>query len=167
MPVLGYGLGDRESVLAQRFHKCKLFHRRQPRHVHPRARVAVAQVVAVCLDGSERNAAETVDFQDALGAAAVCHDHDVGFLAHADLVADGVDAFLFLVRVQCEVVESTVGKAVAIICTGKTEGQRLKKSFRISLENIRTFCIFDLGDQVRLRQSRNRLVHPATTPQAG
>lgn len=56
-----------------------------------------------------------MNLQDTLGATAMRDDDNVRFLAHADLVPDGVDAFLFLVGVEGQVVESTVGESVAVI----------------------------------------------------
>lgn len=77
----------------------------------------MAEVVAIVLHGAEGYAAEAVDLEDELDAGWVCDDDDVGFFADADLVSDAIDGFLLLVSVQSEVVEATVGEAVAIICT--------------------------------------------------
>jgi hypothetical protein len=45
-----------------------------------------------------------VNFKDQLLSCFVGHYKDVGFLANADLVADGVDGVVFLMCVKGEVV---------------------------------------------------------------
>jgi len=42
-----------------------------------------------------------MDFEDKLLAFAVSDHEDVGFLAHTDLIADGVDGISLLMRVKC------------------------------------------------------------------
>lgn len=116
--ALGAGLRDREAVVAQRFHEGVFLQRGQARHVHPAARGALAQVVAVGLDGAEGDAAEAMDLEDVLGAGGVGDDEDVGFFADADLVADGVEVLSLEVRVEGEVVEAAVGEAVAVVLWG-------------------------------------------------
>lgn len=113
--ALGDGLRHGEAVRAQRRHEGELLQRREPRHVHPGATGAVAQVVAVRFDGAEGDAAEAVDFEDELAARGRGDDEDVGFFAHADLVADAVDGGFGAVRVQREVVEPAVGEPVAVV----------------------------------------------------
>ena len=77
--------------------------------MHPRARAAVAQVVAVRFHRAEGDATEAVDFEDALGSRGRGADEDVGFLADADARAEGVEGGFLEVGVQGEVVEAAVG----------------------------------------------------------
>lgn len=76
----------------------------------------MSEVIAVRLDGSEGDTAQTVDFQNALRSTAVCDDHDIGFLSNANLVTNGVNNLCLLVRIERQVVETTVGKSVTIVC---------------------------------------------------
>ena len=73
------------------------------------------QVVSVILDASERDAAESVDFEYELLAGGVCDYVDVGFFANADAVACAVEGFVFEVGVECEIVEAAVGETVTIV----------------------------------------------------
>lgn len=75
----------------------------------------MAQVIAVCLDGAEGDAAEAVQFKHMGCAAGGGGDVDVRFFADADLVAEGIEVRAFDVRVEGKVVEAAVGKAVAVI----------------------------------------------------
>lgn len=59
----------------------------------------MAEIVAIGLHGSERNAAESVDLQDVLYASRRRDNEDVGFFARAYLVADGIDDLLLKMRV--------------------------------------------------------------------
>jgi hypothetical protein len=65
-------------------------HRGQARHVHPVAGCSVAQVVAIVLDGAERDAAESVDLENELAGrwSGRGDYHYVCFFAHADAVTD-------------------------------------------------------------------------------
>lgn len=83
--------------------------------MHPGCGGPLAQVVPVGFHGAEGDAAEAVDLEHHLGAGGGGNDEDVGFFAHADLVADGVDGVMFLVGVQGEVVQAAVGEAVTVI----------------------------------------------------
>lgn len=56
-----------------------------------------------------------MDFQNPLYLAIIRNHDDVGFLPDTDLVANGIDAFTLLVRVESEVVVSSVGQSVAVI----------------------------------------------------
>lgn len=56
-----------------------------------------------------------MDFQNPLYLAIIRNHDDVGFLPDTDLVANGIDAFILLVRVESEVVVSSVGQSVAVI----------------------------------------------------
>lgn len=89
---------DGKSIVAQCGHEGVFFEGGEPRHVHPGAG-AVLEIVAVGLDGAEGDAAEAVDFEDALDAELIGDDEDVAFFADADLVADAVDGFGFAVGV--------------------------------------------------------------------
>ena len=73
------------------------------------------QVVSVILDATERDAAESVDFEYELLAGEVCDHVDVGFFSNADTVPCAVENFTFEVSVECEVVEAAVGETVAIV----------------------------------------------------
>lgn len=53
------------------------------------------QVVAVGLDGAERDAAEAVDLENMAGARGRSDEVDVGFFARADLGAEGGEGVLF------------------------------------------------------------------------
>ncbi len=56
-----------------------------------------------------------MNFQDELLAGWISNDKDVGFFPHANLIADAVNGRVFLVGVKGEVVEATVGEAVAVV----------------------------------------------------
>jgi hypothetical protein len=76
----------------------------------------VSEVIAIRLDGSEGDTTETVNFENALRSATVCDHDNIRFFAHTDLVANRVDDFLFLVRIQRQVVETAVSEPIAIVC---------------------------------------------------
>lgn len=57
---------DREPGGVESSHESVFFQRGEARHVHPGGGGAVAEVVAVGFDGAEGDAAEAVDFEDAL-----------------------------------------------------------------------------------------------------
>lgn len=130
MPTPRNGLGDVETVLTQRFHKCELLLRGQARHVHPAGGLALAQVITVVLDGAEGDAAEPVDLEDALlfirsVLVAGCGrrirgsgrgaDVDVGFFTGADAGAGAVEGVALQMGVEGEVVEAAIGEAVAVV----------------------------------------------------
>ena len=73
------------------------------------------QVVSVVLDATERDAAESVDFEYELLPRGVCDHVDIGFFANADAVPCAIENFTFEVSVECEIVETAVGETVAII----------------------------------------------------
>ena len=75
----------------------------------------MTEVVTVSLDSSEGNTTQTVDLQDALRSLVVGDHDNIGFFADTDLVADGVDAFLLLVGVEGEVIETSIGEAITVI----------------------------------------------------
>lgn len=75
----------------------------------------MAQVVTIVLDAAEGDAAQSVDFQRALSPTRRGSDVDIRFFARADLLACGVEDLPLLMRVQSEVVEASVGKAVAVV----------------------------------------------------
>ena len=60
----------------------------------------MSEVVSVVLDGAEGYAAETVYFQNMLGARGRSDDENVGFFAHADLIASAVEGFALEVGVE-------------------------------------------------------------------
>lgn len=109
------GGGDGEGFRVQGGEEGEFLGRGQAREVLPGPGLVLAQVVAVGLDGAERDAAEAVDLEDELRARGVGDDHDVGFFADADAAADAVDVLLGGVRVEGEVVEAAVGEAVAVV----------------------------------------------------
>lgn len=51
--------GDRETVVVQDLHECKLLLRSKARHVHPRGRRTLAEVVTLVLDRTERDTSES------------------------------------------------------------------------------------------------------------
>lgn len=57
-----------------------------------------------------------MDLQNTLYLAVIGDHNDIGFLPHSNLVANRVDAFVLLVRVESKVVISSVGQSVAVIC---------------------------------------------------
>ena len=75
----------------------------------------VAQVVAVCLNGAEGDAAQAVNLEDQLAPCWGGDDKDVGLLAYTDLIAYAVDGTLVVVRVKRKVVETAIGEAVAVV----------------------------------------------------
>lgn len=137
---VGDGGGDREGFRVQGGEEGEFLGRGQAREVLPGAGLVLAQVVAVGLDGAERDAAEAVDLEDQLGARGVGDDHDVGFFADADAAADAVDVLLGGVRVEGEVVEAAVGEAVAVV-----------------------LCVFGAPDQAVLGEGRDGAVDAAGT----
>lgn len=56
-----------------------------------------------------------MDFQNALLFLIVRNHDNIRLLPNPDLIADGVDAFVLLVRMEGEVVESSVGQSVSVI----------------------------------------------------
>lgn len=56
-----------------------------------------------------------MDFQNALFFLIVRNHNNVRFLPNTNLIADGVDAFVLLVCIEGEVVESSVGESVSVI----------------------------------------------------
>lgn len=134
MPVPRQRRGDGETGGVESAHEGEFFPGGEMRHLHPGGGGAVAEVVAVGFDGAEGDAAEAVDFQDALLLVVVVaclmegiggrgadggrseDDVNVGFFARADALAGRVQGFALEVGVQGEVVEAAVGEAVAVIC---------------------------------------------------
>ena len=159
MPAPRNGLRDVEAVLPQRFHEREFLLGSQARHVHPAGGLALAQVVAVVLDGAEGDAAEPMDLEDALlfiwlvlvagfggkvrgsrrGA-----DVDVGFLAGADAGTGAVEGVALQVGVEREVVEAAVGEAVAVV-----------------------FGILGAGDEVRFGQGGYGFVDSTAAAEVG
>lgn len=87
----------------------------ESRHVHPTSGIAVPEVIAVILDAAKGYPSEPVDLEDLLRARGIGDNVDVGFLADADLVSDGVGALAFYEGVEGEVVETAVGQAISVI----------------------------------------------------
>ena len=159
MPTPRNGLGDVETVLTQRFHEGEFLLSGQARHVHPTGGLALAQVVAVVLDGAEGDAAEPVDLEDALlfirlmlvaglggriwgsrrGA-----EVDVGFLASADARTGAVEGVALQVGVEGKVVEAAVGEAVAVV-----------------------FGILGASDEIRFGKGGYGFVHSTTATEVG
>ena len=67
-----------------------------------------------------------MDLQDELLTFGIGHDEDVGFFAHADLVADRVDGISLLVCVKCQVVKTAIGQTVAIILNACQNSRRTR-----------------------------------------
>ena len=57
-----------------------------------------------------------MDLEDQLPAFWRRRNVDVGFFADADLIAKTVDCVASTMRVQCEIVETTVSETIAVIC---------------------------------------------------
>ena len=56
-----------------------------------------------------------MDFQNALFFLIVRNYDNIRLLSNTDLIADGVDAFVLLVCIEGEIVESSVGESVSVI----------------------------------------------------
>jgi hypothetical protein len=56
-----------------------------------------------------------MDLQNPLCPFVVRNDYNVRFLSDTDLVTDGVNALLFLMGVESQVIETAIGKSVTII----------------------------------------------------
>lgn len=90
---------------------------------------------------------------------------DVGFFARADLLACRVEGLPLLVRVQSQVVEASVGEAVAIVCGG------FELLFLLIVAQelprwLNTFGTLETSDEVYFGQSGDAFVHSAATPKA-
>ena len=70
MPVPGDRRWYWKAEVVERGHEGEFFLGRKSRHVHPISRVSMTEVIAIGFDGAEGDAAEAVDFQDAL--LAIC-----------------------------------------------------------------------------------------------
>ena len=117
-----------------------------------------------------------MDFQNALFFLIVRNHNNVRFLPNTNLIADGVDAFVLLVCIEGEVVETSVGESVPVIFeTNKSaclvfqpaDSNRPHANKSRIRESNHTLCIFHLRDQVRFGQRRNRPVYSATTSKTG
>jgi hypothetical protein len=86
-------------------------------HVHPTCRVTFPEVITLVLDGTEGDTSKTVNLEDTLGSGVIRDNENVGFLSDSDLVTDGVGALALDEGVESEVVETSVGKTVSIVCS--------------------------------------------------
>ena len=66
MSIARHWRRDREPGLVKCGHERVFFQRGEARHVHPRSRGSVAEIITVGLDGAEGDAPQAVDFQDTL-----------------------------------------------------------------------------------------------------